>query len=255
MIGTWYSTSARQIVSDSVGGPAVEGLQEIEDKLLLNGFVVTRQAELPNGQGMRLEVEGGSIVNVYRTGTVLVQGRPNEKLAGLFPKSGAKITAKPSNGAASAAAPNRRVFVVYGHDEQAKTSLEAMLRRWQLEPVILDQLASEGQTIIEKLESAMDQPCFAVVLATPDDEGYRRDKPNEKMLRARQNVVLELGMMLAKLGRSRVAILLKNATSMERPSDIQGLLYIPFENDPSDARVQLAKEMDRQGIRIAMDKL
>jgi predicted nucleotide-binding protein len=93
------------------------------------------------------------------------------------------------------------------------------------------------------------------VLATPDDEGHRRDKPNEKMLRARQNVVLELGMMLAKLGRRRVAILLKNATSMERPSDIQGLLYIPFENDPADAAVQLAKEMNKQGIRIDLERL
>jgi predicted nucleotide-binding protein len=33
------------------------------------------------------------------------------------------------------------------------------------------------------------------------------------------------------------------------------LLYIPFENDPSDAAVQLAKEMHKQGIRIDLDRL
>jgi predicted nucleotide-binding protein len=48
-----------------------------------------------------------------------------------------------------------------------------MLRRWGLEPLILDQLPSEGQTIIEKLENYADQVGFAVVLATPDDEGHR----------------------------------------------------------------------------------
>ena len=46
----------------------------------------------------------------------------------------------------------RDVFVVYGHDENARTQLEAMLRRWNIEPLILDQLPSEGMTVIEKLE-------------------------------------------------------------------------------------------------------
>jgi predicted nucleotide-binding protein len=50
-------------------------------------------------------------------------------------------------------------------------------------------------------------------------------KDDERKHRARQNVVLELGMLLAKLGRPRVAILLKNQATMERPSDLQGLIY------------------------------
>lgn len=60
----------------------------------------------------------------------------------------------------------RKIFVVYGHDETAKNHLEAMLRRWGLEPLILDQLPSEGQTIIEKLEKYTADVHFAVVLAT-----------------------------------------------------------------------------------------
>ncbi|ERI61146.1 TIR domain-containing protein [Xylella fastidiosa] len=80
-----------------------------------------------------------------------------------------------------------KVFVVYGHDDAARTELEAMLRRWKLEPLILDQLPSEGQTIIEKLEKYTAEVKFAVVLATPDDEGFRACHENEKMFRARQN--------------------------------------------------------------------
>ena len=41
-----------------------------------------------------------------------------------------------------------------------------------------------------------------------------------KHLRARQNVILELGMLLVRLGRKRVAILHKG--SLELPSDITG---------------------------------
>jgi predicted nucleotide-binding protein len=150
---------------------------------------------------------------------------------------------------------NTNVFVVYGHDQPARVQLEAMLRRWDLEPLILDQLPSEGQTIIEKLENYADQVGFAVVLATPDDEGHRADHQDEKSFRARQNVVLELGMLLSKLGRRKVAILLKQQERMERPSDIQGLIYIPFKDDVKDAGVLLAKEMPAQGYHIGIQRL
>lgn len=140
---------------------------------------------------------------------------------------------------------------MYGHDTTARGHLEAMLRRWGLEPLILDQLPSEGQTVIEKLESYTAEVGFGVVLATPDDEGYRVGHPDEKAYRARQNVVLELGMLLSLLGRKKVAILLKQQENMERPSDIQGLIYIPFKDDlQKEVSVLLAKEMNSQGYRI-----
>ena len=128
-----------------------------------------------------------------------------------------------------------------------------MLRRWGLEPLILDQLPSEGQTIIEKLVSSTSDVGFAVVLATPDDEGHKANRDDEKSYRARQNVVLEMGMLLATLGRQRVAILLKQS---DRPSDIQGYIYIPFkDNLAKDAGVLLAKEMAAQGYAIDIKRL
>lgn len=146
--------------------------------------------------------------------------------------------------------------MVYGHDESSKTQLEAMLRRWGLNPLILDQLPTQGQTIIEKLESAIDKASFGIVLVTPDDEGYPINKPDERRYRARQNVVLELGMLLAKLGRAKVAVLLKNQQKIERPSDIQGLIYFPFtENIVKETGVTLAQEMNKNGYKIQLSDL
>jgi predicted nucleotide-binding protein len=130
-----------------------------------------------------------------------------------------------------------------------------MLRRWDIEPLILDQLASEGMTLIEKLEHYQSVVTFAVILATPDDEGHRANQPSEKAFRARQKVVLELGMMLALLGRSKVAILIKSPDKMERPSDIQGLIYIPYKDHVSEIALPLAKEMNAQGLNIDLGKL
>jgi len=42
---------------------------------------------------------------------------------------------------------------------------------------------------------------------------------------------------------------------MERPSDIQGLIYIPFKDDVKDAGVLLAKEMAAQGYHIDIQRL
>jgi len=151
---------------------------------------------------------------------------------------------------------SRKVFVVYGQDKTARTQLEAMLRRWDLQPLILDQLPSSGMTVVEKvIQYSHDDVGFAVVLATPDDEGNRRGATKEKKSRARQNVVLELGLVLAKLGRPRVAILLKDAPNMEKPSDIDGLIYLPFEKDVEEIKVKLAQEMTDQGLLIPVQKL
>ncbi len=181
----------------------------------------------------------GQILNVYNTGKYSVQGKdPGGVLGKLLAEAGG---GKP---------PGRKVFVVYGHDEQALTQLEAMLRRWQLEPLILRHLPSGGKTIIEKLDHYQGDASFGVVLATPDDEGHVKGEPGAKNGRARQNVVLELGMLLARLGRRRVAILIKCQCEMERPSDIQGLIYIPFRDDVAEAGQMLMKELAEVGLRV-----
>jgi len=44
-------------------------------------------------------------------------------------------------------------------------------------------------------------------------------------------------------------------SNMEKPSDIQGLIYIPFVNDVEDGKVTLAKEMEKQGLKISVTRL
>ncbi len=212
------------------------------------GFRVQSENRLRNGYGTQLRLENGAIVNVYDRGTYNVQGKNTEDVKSL-------LDGYTDEGSSSPSHLNREVFVVYGHDQAAKTQLEALLRRWNLTPLFLDQLPSEGQTVIEKLEKYTGQAQYAIVLATPDDEGHRTGQPDEKAFRVRQNVVLELGMVLARLGRSRVAILLKGQHTMERPSDIGGLIYIPFDSNVEETRVPLAQEMNKSGYNIPVSAL
>jgi predicted nucleotide-binding protein len=220
------------------------------ERLKAAGLLISREARTGNDDGWQLRLQSGAIVNCFDSGRVNVQGR-NQDAA----RSALALDEPAPATSLSRSVGSRKVFVIYGHDPAARTQLEAMLRRWQLDPLIMDQLPSGGQTIIEKLENLRREANFAIVLATPDDEGHKKDRPTEKLFRARQNVVLELGMMLAHLGRAKVAILIKGEVSMERPSDIQGLLYMPFKDDVEETRIALAKELSGQGLKIDVDRL
>jgi predicted nucleotide-binding protein len=200
----------------------------------------------PIDHGMQLHLSNGVKVNVFNSGTLQVQGKRQQK------EETERLLGE-HLGTVVGAAPSKRVFVVYGRDEGAKAEVEAMLRRWDLEPVFLDQIAPEGKTLIEKLESYMADTKFAVVIATADDIAIADDETQE--YRARQNVVLELGMMLAKLGRPAVAILLENKVGMKKPSDIEGLEYIPVTDSVKESGVTLGKMMSNRGYTIDIKKL
>jgi hypothetical protein len=85
------------------------------------------------------------------------------------------------------------VFVVHGHDEEAKVSVTRFIEKLGLKVVILHEQPDAGQTIIEKFERHASSSGYAVVLLTPDDIGAQKHSPDDVQPRARQNVILELG--------------------------------------------------------------
>lgn len=218
-------------------------LDTVKELLKSADQTIVEEKRSGNDHGTVLKLSNGCIINCWDKGTANCQGKNVDQITALL----SDITTSSEN--------NRKVFVVYGHDNHARTQLEAMLRRWDLEPLILDQLVSSGQTIIEKLEEYTQQVNFGIVLATPDDIGYPKNDETKKQYRVRQNVVLELGMLLSKIGREKIVILLSQAEDMEKPSDIDGLIYIPFRDNVEETKLSLAKEMQNNGYRLDIAKL
>lgn len=141
------------------------------------------------------------------------------------------------------------VFLVHGHDEAAKYQVARVLRQLTgTEPVILDEQASRGRTLVEKFEQHANSARYAVVLLTPDDVGGPQDGAPHP--RARQNVVFELGYFVGALGRGYVAVL---NNGVERPSDIDGLVYIPYPI--GHWSVRLGKEMQAAGVTVDLNQL
>lgn len=147
----------------------------------------------------------------------------------------------------------RKVFIVHGQDDSAKLVLARFLEKCDLIPIILHEQANNGQTIIEKFEQQADVG-FAVVLLTPDDTGAAKprdpDVAPQFQNRARQNVILELGYFLGRLGRARVAALKKG--TLELPSDFLGVVWTDM--DHTDAwKIGLARELKSSGYDIDLN--
>lgn len=146
--------------------------------------------------------------------------------------------------------PSENVFVVHGHDEAAKQTIARFVEHLGLTPIILHEKPDAGRTIIEKVE-AYSNVGFAVILLTPDDMGYAKDTPEKVMGRARQNVILELGYFLGKLGRERVCVLYREV--VELPSDFLGVLYVPLGSDEG-WKLRLAREMKAAGLAVDLNR-
>lgn len=144
------------------------------------------------------------------------------------------------------------VFLVHGHDEGAKHAVARFLEQLQITPVILQEQINRGMTVIEKFEEFASRAGFAVVLMTPDDFGYAVGNEGAKKYRPRQNVVLELGFFVSKLGREKTLVLTKG--DVEMPSDVMGLVYEPM--DRTDGwKIRLARELKAAGFKIDMNQV
>ena len=136
-----------------------------------------------------------------------------------------------------------KVFIVHGHNNELKSEVARYIEKLGFDAIIFHEQANGSRTIIEKLEQITADVQFAVILYTGDDDGIDGKK------RARQNVVFEHGYFVAHLGRNKTCAIMDN--NVERPSDSDGILYIPIDN----WRMELAREMKNAGLPVDMNKI
>ena len=146
----------------------------------------------------------------------------------------------------------KHIFIVHGHDSDARDQLELALHRLGLKPFILMNSSGGGRTIIEALEGQIGRDFtsdFGIVLMTPDDFGYAKKDGDKKVEpRARQNVLLEAGMLLASLTRSRMAIVVKG--HLEMPSDLQGIIHHAYNDHVKEIIPKLCQRLKEAGFDL-----
>lgn len=147
------------------------------------------------------------------------------------------------------------VFIAHGRDQTLRNELEAFLMGIGVKPITLDKQPDEGLTIIEKLEKSIGPDIgYSIVLVTPDDVGYpvteiqKEEKDRNVELRPRQNVILEYGYLLQKLGRDKVCVICKKGVTL--PSDMRGIVYKEVNDSIGGIRYPLMRELRKAGYKI-----
>jgi predicted nucleotide-binding protein len=161
------------------------------------------------------------------------------------------------------------IFIVHGRDDKPKLELARILEKLGFKAIILSEQPDKGRTIIEKLEQETMDIGYAFVILTPDDvggtlngiksavegmsEGYidLEDVLGDELnYRARQNVILELGYFVGKIGRNRVCCLYKGDVKL--PSDIHGVLFKKFDKSVEECYKGILDELKAAGYEIKM---
>jgi predicted nucleotide-binding protein len=154
----------------------------------------------------------------------------------------------------------QNVFIVHGRDYKPVNELKAILSEHGFNPVVLFDQAGGSRTIIEKLEKHSNVG-YAFAILTPDDRGgffkgkgrvLRENLLEDMQFRARQNVILEFGYFIGKLGRDKVCCLCKG--NVELPSDMLGIVPIRFEESVHDIKDKIVKELEIAGYELKVKR-
>ena len=141
----------------------------------------------------------------------------------------------------------KKVFIVHGRDEAAKEKVARLLEKLGVEYIILHEQPGQNDPIIQKFEKYAAQVGFAIVLMTADDVGAKEEEKSKMKPRARQNVILELGFFMGKLGRDKVCSLLEEG--VESPSDYAGVEYVRLDGAGA-WKMKLIGEMQAAGFDV-----
>ncbi|MFC3860595.1 TIR domain-containing protein [Deinococcus antarcticus] len=123
--------------------------------------------------------------------------------------------------------PPKRVFISHGRKDDWRKIQEYLERILEVPTLELAQEADRGRTIFQKLLNESDNCSYAVVVMTGDD------LTKDEQVRARENVIHEIGYFQGKYGPDRVCLLHEDGVNI--PSNIHGLVYIPFPKDGIEA--------------------
>lgn len=140
-----------------------------------------------------------------------------------------------------------KVFIIHGKNNELKREVQLLLERVGIEGIVLHEKADKGRTIIDKLIEEAEPAIYAIAILTPNDVV-------DSEFRARQNVYVEAGYFLGKLGKSRVLLL--KLGKIEIPSDLQGILYTEVDDVVSgNWKSKVIKELFNAGFNVDMSRL
>lgn len=198
-------------------------------------------------------------LTAYNSGSLVFQGKIKENQA-LMDKIENFIDSVSSSKAQLSAilikAPKKPIYIVYGHATEDLNELKYLLLELGYDPVITDTRKNTGgsQYMLDMVISDFGKSQFAIVFLTPDDISISMSEFNKSRgdsnkpqfkLRARQNVIFELGLLWKEIGRSNIMILEKTSLGdIEIPSDLLGITRFQYKESVKEIKDSIKASLD-----------
>lgn len=130
----------------------------------------------------------------------------------------------------------KRVFITHGRSHDWRAVQAYVEKDAQLPTIELAQQPNTGRTVIEKLFDSAGDCDSAVIVMTGDDVMTGEDAAGEEV-RARENVLHEIGFFQGRYGRDRVVLLHEEGVNI--PSNLSGVVYSSFPKGRVEASFHL----------------
>lgn len=141
---------------------------------------------------------------------------------------------------------NKRIFLVHGPNSHMAHRVSSFLGRLKLDYDLLED-AGEQQDV-KKFTKKAKNCDFAIVLFSADELIYP-DMSSTGKYRVSQNVLIELGYFLSHAGKKNILIFHTEDKEIEKPYNLEGLPYYPFEQNGNWKRL-LVDELQKAGIYL-----
>lgn len=119
------------------------------------------------------------------------------------------------------------IFISHGRSNEWYKIQAYVEKDLHFSTIELAQQPNLGRSILQKLNEESSKCNVAIILMTGDDLFENGE------MRARENVLHEIGFFQGKLGLDRIVLLHEEGVNI--PSNIHGLVYIPFPKDTAEA--------------------
>ena len=131
----------------------------------------------------------------------------------------------------------RRIFISHGRSADWHNVQKYIEKTIQIETLELAEQPFQGRSILQKLDEESRKCGYAVIVMTGDD------RVGEDEVRARENVIHEIGFFQGRYGLDRVCLVYEQGVSI--PSNISGLGYVPFpKGEVRAAFADIRKEIE-----------
>lgn len=115
------------------------------------------------------------------------------------------------------------IFISHGRNDDWREVQAFLEKTLNYNTIELAQQPNKGRNGILKLSQESDKCICATIIMTGDDE------TKEGEIRARENVIHEIGYFQGKYGLDKIILLHEKGVNI--PSNIHGIVYIPFEKN------------------------